>query len=317
VKRARFATVTVGVLAATAVYVPAPVAAAGPAAAEPAAAGPAATGPSASPGADCAPQHARVRGGAKVKERHEPSRAKAAAMEKDFRSRLGAAALSSGASSTKKKPIVIRVHFQVVHDGTEGNVPAKQLLKQLVVMNQGFAKHGIFLTPASVRRVKNAAWFGDPEGNEAAMKSALRKGGPRDLNVYTADLGDQLLGWATFPSEYDTAPKLDGVVVHYESLPGGAIANYNEGDTATHEVGHWMGLYHTFQDGCGTEGDRVADTPEERDPAQGCPVGADTCPAPGVDPIHNFMDYSYDACMYEFTRGQAQRMREQWLAYRA
>ena len=154
---------------------------------------------------------------------------------------------------------------------------------------------------------------------EREAKTALREGDDRTLNIYLSGLGGGLLGYAYFPQQGgNSKPWQDGVVVLNESIPGGSASNYDEGDTLPHEVGHWLGLYHTFQNGCSTAGDRVSDTPAEAYPGWGCPTGQDSCSADaGVDPIENFMDYSYDDCMYAFTRGQAARMDAVWKKFRA
>lgn len=165
----------------------------------------------------------------------------------------------------------------------------------------------------------NPAWYNvTPGKGERDMKAALYEGDSRVLNVYAADIGGGLLGWAYFPKGYNHGRDfIDGVVMLDESMPGGTAGKYALGDTLTHEVGHWLMLDHTFNKGCSAAGDYVDDTPKEANPQFDCPVGADTCAAPGLDPIHNFMDYTQDSCMNMFTRGQAERMSDAWRAFRA
>ena len=224
--------------------------------------------------------------------------------------------------------VTIGVFFHVVNKGPgieNGDVPTKWLRDQINVLNAAYAgaDPNAGATAANtpfrfeiigVDRTTNEEWFNsaiDSE-EEREMKAALRVGGPDVLNFYVTNAGGLYLGWATFPFWYEADPLQDGVVVLYSSLPGGDCCGssvYNEGDTGTHEVGHWLGLFHTFQGGCAANfNDFVADTPSERSPAFGCPVGRDTCPGAGVDPVENFMDYVDDFCMYQFTLGQSGRM---------
>ena len=217
---------------------------------------------------------------------------------------------------------MIPVYFHVINKGagiSNGDVPDAVIADQIAVLNAAYAAWGWSFQLVATDRTTNAAWFDtcDQAGAEAAMKTALRKGTADDLNLYSCNPGGGLLGWATFPSSYTTAPTDDGVVLLHSSLPGGSAVPYNLGDTATHEVGHWMGLFHTFQGGCQDPGDTVADTPAERSAQYGCPVGADSCKAKvGVDPITNFMDYTDDSCMDGFSTGQDARMDAQFSTYR-
>ena len=221
---------------------------------------------------------------------------------------------------------VINVYFHVINKGTgiaNGDIPNSQITSQMQVLNSAYAGTGWSFNLVSVSRTTNATWYTMGSGStaEAQAKAALRQGSADDLNIYTANPGGGLLGWATFPSSYQSRPSDDGVVLLFSSVPGGSAAPYNEGDTGTHEVGHWMGLYHTFQGGCARQatsgGDLVADTAAEKSPAFGCPVGRDTCTSlAGADPIENFMDYTDDACMFQFTAGQDQRMDAQFSTYR-
>ena len=238
----------------------------------------------------------------------------------------GAAATSASAPGSVHVPTYVHV---ISKDTTRkgGNLRDAEIKAQMTVLNAGFAGTlggDAAPTPfvfdlAGVTRTVNPAWYEMLPGSRAEKeaKAALRQGGRNALNVYIAGLGGGLLGYAYFPTTGAGMDTVDGVVILNESVPRGAVTNYSEGDTLTHEVGHWLGLYHTFQNGCSTAGDRVDDTPAEQTPTSRCPVGKDTCDAPGLDPVENFMDYSWDECMYAFTAGQSQRMDAVWQQYRA
>jgi len=245
---------------------------------------------------------------------------KIAAMEKDFEDRQ-MELRNSGGDTSSVTGGVINVYFHVIRRGTgvsNGDITTTMINNQINVLNSAYSSWGWQFNLVTTTRTTNSTWFTGcySATYENQMKNALRQGTADDLNIYSCAPSGGILGYATFPSSYASAPKNDGVVVLYSSLPGGTASPYNEGDTGTHEVGHWMGLYHTFQGGCGGSGDGVSDTPAEKSPAYGCPTGRNTCNTAGNDPIENFMDYSDDYCMFKFTSGQDARMDSMFTTYR-
>ena len=223
--------------------------------------------------------------------------------------------------------IKIPVYFHIITNaaGTEGNVSDGVVQNQMDVLNAAFAGTGPGGTPtpfqfvyAGTDRTANDAWFDMeyqeiPTDIEREAKAALNKGDKSTLNIYTVRLATKPFGWARFP--WQLADKVDGIVIRYSTLPGGGTLYFNQGDTAVHETGHWLGLYHTFENGC-DPGDEVDDTNAEASAAQYCPMERNTCPASGSDPVENYMDFTWDSCMYTFTPGQVVRMDDMHLLHR-
>jgi len=201
----------------------------------------------------------------------------------------------------------------VVANGTTslvGDVSTYKLDSQINVLNKAFASAGVQFYRSNVDRTTNNDWFVMTMGSsaESAAKKALAVDPLHTLNIYITGLQNGQLGYAYYPWSFSESSFLHGLVMHYATLPGGSMSPYNKGDTAVHEIGHYLGLYHTFQGGCAAPGDYITDTPDEASPAFGNPTIRDTCPSLGLDPIHNYMDYVDDVCMYEFTGGQRTRM---------
>ncbi|MGW5192443.1 zinc metalloprotease [Kribbella sp. NPDC004138] len=216
--------------------------------------------------------------------------------------------------------VPVYIHVMLSKSGA-GDVTSTQINQQIAELNQDFAGQessqaantGFTFTLAGVNRYYNDQWHKDRQST--SYRSQTRQGGKNALNIWLVDFS--YLGIATFPWDYASNPSIDGIRVQYSSLPGGSATNYNDGKTATHEAGHWFGLYHTFQGGCTSTNDSVADTPAQSSSSSGCPEGRDSCSLPGLDPIHNYMDYSYDSCYNQFTPGQSTRISDMWTAYRA
>lgn len=133
------------------------------------------------------------------------------------------------------------------------------------------------------------------------------------LNIWSCNLGGGLLGYAQFPGG---AAATDGVVILYSSIGSlaqpGTATPYNFGRTATHEVGHWLNLYHIWgDDGTACTGtDNVSDTPNQSSENYGCPAfpHTDACSGGNGVMFMNYMDYTDDGCMNMFTAGQKARM---------
>ncbi|MHC5002024.1 MAG: M43 family zinc metalloprotease, partial [Planctomycetota bacterium] len=155
----------------------------------------------------------------------------------------------------------------------------------------------------------NTSWFNDNGSywNQLAWDTS------RYMNIYTNNAGGALGYVPDLPQGGIVGSNEDRVVILWSAFGRNAPIGppFNQGRTLTHEVGHYLGREHTFNGGCGsasacyTSGDLICDTTPQSSPTDGC--SGSSCGSP--DPIHNYMDYSDDLCMWEFTAEQARRMR--------
>jgi hypothetical protein len=227
----------------------------------------------------------------------------------------------------KRNEVVIPTWYHIIHDGNTGNLTDAQVQAQFEQVNKDFAgqenpgsgaaRMNISFELAGVTRTNNGLWFSDLDRYETDIKRALAVDNTRNFNQYFGNFRAGLLGFCYFPNSFAESSFRHGCMNLYSSIPGGSSTGYNEGKTTTHETGHGIGLFHTFQGGCFGNGDQVADTCNQASGTSGCPASRNSCPNNGCnDPIHNYMDYSTDNCMYEFTPGQSARADQQLSTFR-
>lgn len=231
---------------------------------------------------------------------------------------------------------IIPVVFHVIHANGPENIPRQRMVDQIERLNLDFRKQNadtasveaIFQSRIADSQIEFRMATKDPQGNctdgvvrvyseltvdaNDNVKPLSRWPNTKYLNIWvvsTIELeGDDpdfvVGGYAYYPNVVNWGPEIDGIVIRADQVSGSA----STGRVLTHEVGHYLNLAHTFDDGC-FGGDNVSDTPPTAEPNYGCPINRNSCSNdnPNIkDNVQNYMDYS--DCGYMFTNGQASRM---------
>eukprot|EP00039_Didymoeca_costata_P021306 m.344130 g.344130 ORF g.344130 m.344130 type:complete len:740 (+) comp23876_c0_seq1:75-2294(+) len=256
------------------------------------------------------------------------------------------AAIDDGVPSLEPDPLA-RIAFQhyefpivfyVIHDGNKHKPPLSILEDQLDVMNQAFSNGhgncppgkgdtGIQFKIHDVQYVDNADWTKNCLNRQTAIRNAHWMDSKKYINIYVCQMGSYL-GLAKYPWAHSEGSRSQSMFISTRSLPGfqpqyescDYSCRYNEGKTCVHEMGHYLGLYHTFnQNKCSassSDGDKVSDTPPQSKAGTGC--SSDSCTFDNLDdPNWSYMDYSNDNCMTCFSPGQTTRMRSMIERYRS
>lgn len=217
-------------------------------------------------------------------------------------------------NSIWKRNMLIDVKFFVFHDKEKGKITRYRLNKQIDALNDAYGgnQHNRGINTKIKFRLKNVQYIEDKTlynscGNsEEKIIESYPGDSKKYISVYTCD--DDYLGYAYYPWHEKEGDIEQVVFMNEIAITGSEVKLYNMGMTLVHELGHYFGLPHTFNDKkkCSSSGDDgYSDTPIEKTPNYGCNLERDTCPDhPGKDPVWNYMDYSPDSCMNRFSKKQ-------------
>ncbi len=280
----------------------------------------------------CANAQGPMCGSQWLEEKQKSKGVKVDSIKAKFQDRLNSVLLLENSAVLLRSEVIIPVVVHIVWNTPEENLTEEKVLEQIEILNRDFNSENISMknvpkefhpfiankkirfclageTPEGLRTngITNRRTFVENVGIKEELYHISPAWDPeRYLNIWVANTGNFLTGTGTYPGLVPTYKQ--GVVVHPKYFGQNKSIRYQLGRVAVHEVGHFLGLNHTWgnDETCETD-DGVEDTPLQQHPYKGCPIHPQTtCGSP--DMFMNFMDYVDDACMFFFTHGQMERM---------